>query len=160
MPRPYVFTPCNLAFTGIEQLVAVLPNNGNWTCRSLMSVHVVCVSVCFCVCACVRACVYVIVCVFGLRANPSYRCLWFCCCGCGCVTCVHIHRDRACVFIMWPVCLFTGIEQLVAVPLLTLENDSPEAIAGDFAGFAFPYSYEVFYVSIYLYSCLYIYKNR
>lgn len=34
------------------------------------------------------------------------------------------------------------IQQIVAVPLLLLNPQSPEAIIGDFAGFAFPYSYE------------------
>eukprot|EP00966_Prymnesium_polylepis_P103549 2397556-Prymnesium_polylepis.1 len=46
----------------------------------------------------------------------------------------------------WPLASLSHvpreIEQLVAIPLLTLSRDSPEAIQGDFAGFAFPYSYE------------------
>lgn len=46
----------------------------------------------------------------------------------------------------WPLASLshipTVIEQIVAVPLLSLERDSPEAIQGDYAGFSFPYSYE------------------
>ena len=46
----------------------------------------------------------------------------------------------------WPLASLAHVprdlEQLVAVPLLTLRKDNPAAIAGDHAGFAFPYSYE------------------
>jgi hypothetical protein len=35
-----------------------------------------------------------------------------------------------------------AIEQVIAVPLLTLGQNSSEAQAGNYAGFAFPYSYE------------------
>jgi hypothetical protein len=35
-----------------------------------------------------------------------------------------------------------AIEQIVAVPLLTIKQNSTVAQAGDYAGFAFPYSYE------------------
>ena len=34
------------------------------------------------------------------------------------------------------------IEQLVAVPLLNLENTDPQPVSGAYAGFTFPYSYE------------------
>lgn len=46
----------------------------------------------------------------------------------------------------WPLASLAhvprAIEQIIAVPLLTLDPNSAEAQAGNFAGFAFPYSYE------------------
>uniref|UniRef100_A0A7S4BYK1 Tyrosine-protein kinase ephrin type A/B receptor-like domain-containing protein n=1 Tax=Chrysotila carterae TaxID=13221 RepID=A0A7S4BYK1_CHRCT len=46
----------------------------------------------------------------------------------------------------WPLASLAHVprdlEQLIALPLLSLAADSDEAIAGDHAGFSFPYSYE------------------
>ena len=46
----------------------------------------------------------------------------------------------------WPLASLAhvprAIEQVIAVPLLTISQNSSEAQAGNYAGFAFPYSYE------------------
>jgi len=46
----------------------------------------------------------------------------------------------------WPIASLShvprDIEQIIAIPLLTLTRTTPEAIAGEYAGFTFPYSYE------------------
>ncbi len=46
----------------------------------------------------------------------------------------------------WPLASLSHVprelEQLVAIPLLSMERTQPEAIIGDHAGFSFPFSYE------------------